>query len=364
MKSHANARLSPIGRQLLVDRIERDHWPVLRAADAAGVTPRTASKWLARWRAEGAAGLLDRSSAPKTVANKTDAKTVEVIVALRRIRFSGPEIAELLDRPLSTVSAVLKREGLGKLGRLGLKPAQRYERERPGELIHIDIKKLGRIQRGAGKRMRDNPNRPYYTPRRTDAEGRRRKTVGWEYVHVCVDDATRLAYVEVLNDEKGQTVAGFLRRAVAHYASYGITVERVMTDNGPGYRSACTRSPAASPASATSAPAPTDPARTAKQNASSARCSAAGHTARSGHQRRTHPRTHRLARPLQSPTTTRQPQQTAAPHPPRATEEQPSWVLQLGHPDLGATMRARHRLRDRRRDPTRAPRTSRSAALV
>jgi transposase len=209
MKSHANAWLSAIGRRLLVDRIERDHWPVLRAADAAGVTPRTASKWLARWRAEGAAGLLDRSSAPKTVANKTDAKTVEVIVALRRIRFSGPEIAELLDRPLSTVSAVLKREGLGKLGRLGLKPAQRYERERPGELIHIDVKKFGRIQGGAGKRIFGGSSQP--NPRLTDATGNLRRTVGWDYVHVAIDDATRLAYAEVLTDEKATTAIGFLR---------------------------------------------------------------------------------------------------------------------------------------------------------
>lgn len=233
MKSHANARLSPIGRQLLVDRIERDHWPVLRAADAAGVTPRTASKWLARWRAEGAAGLLDRSSAPKTVANKTDAKTVEVIVALRRIRFSGPEIAELLDRPLSTVSAVLKREGLGKLGRLGLKPAQRYERERPGELIHIDIKKLGRIQGGAGKRIFGGSSHP--NPRLTDATGNLRRTVGWDYVHVAIDDATRLAYAEVLTDEKATTAIGFLRRAVAFYQRHGIHTQQLLTDNGSPY---------------------------------------------------------------------------------------------------------------------------------
>ncbi len=160
MKSHANARLSPIGRQLLVDRVEIEGWPVARAADAAGVTARTASKWLARWRSEAAAGLFDRSSAPKTVADKTDPRTVEVILALRRIRFSGPEIADLLDRPLSTVSAVLKRNGIGKLGRLGLEPAQRYEHDRPGDLIHIDVKKLVRIVDGAGDRA---TGRKHYT---------------------------------------------------------------------------------------------------------------------------------------------------------------------------------------------------------
>jgi hypothetical protein len=138
---------------------------------------------------------------------------------------------------LSTVSGILTRIGMGKLGRLGLEPAQRYERERPGELLHVDVKKLGRIQGGAGKRVRDGL-RQHYNTTFTDAEGKRRNTVGWEYVHVCVDDATRLAYVEVLTDEKGITAAGFLRRAVAFYAAHGITVERVLSDNGSAYRSA------------------------------------------------------------------------------------------------------------------------------
>ncbi|MBA3427759.1 MAG: transposase family protein, partial [Actinobacteria bacterium] len=123
------------------------------------------------------------------------------------------------------------------LGRLGLEPAQRYERERPGELVHVDVKKLGRIQGGAGKRVRDGL-RQHYNHRRTDAEGKRRQTVGWEFVHIAIDDATRLAYVEVLPDEKATTAIGFLRRAVAHYAGYGITVEQLLTDNGSAYRSA------------------------------------------------------------------------------------------------------------------------------
>ena len=126
---------------------------------------------------------------------------------------------------------------MGRLGRLGLEPAQRYERQRPGELVHIDVKKFGRIQGGAGKRVRDG-QRQHYNPRRRDAAGVKRNTVGWEYVHVAVDDATRLAYVEVLDDEKGSTATGFLRRAVAFYAGHGITVERVLTDNGSPYRSA------------------------------------------------------------------------------------------------------------------------------
>ena len=236
MRCHANARLSPIGRRLLVDRIERDGWTVRRAAASAGISERTARKWLARFRAEGAAGLVDRSSAPRTVANRTDAQTVAAICALRRLRFSGPELADLLEVPLSTVSAVLKRCGLGKLGRLGLERVERYERQRPGELIHIDVKKLGRIEGGAGKRV--SGARQHYTGSFTDAAGTRRRTTGWEFVHVAVDDATRLAYAEVLSDERSTTAVGFLRRAIAFYERHGIHVQRVLTDNGSAYRSA------------------------------------------------------------------------------------------------------------------------------
>jgi transposase InsO family protein len=236
MKMHANARLSLKGRELLVDRVENAGWSLTKAAEAAGVSDRTARKWLARYRAEGPDGLLDHSSAPAVVANRTDERRVEVIASLRRVRFTGAEIAELLGMALSTVSGILTRIGMGKLGRLGLEPAQRYERQRPGELIHIDVKKLGRIQGGAGKRARDGLRR-HYNPRRTDAAGVLRQTVGWEYVHVAIDDATRLAYVEVLSDEKATTAIGFLRHAVAHFAGYGITVERLITDNGSAYRS-------------------------------------------------------------------------------------------------------------------------------
>jgi transposase InsO family protein len=232
MKLHANARLSVKGRELLVDRVENAGWSLTAAAEAAGVSERTASKWLARYRAEGPTGLLDRSSAPAVVANRTDERRVEVIAALRRLRMTGAEIAELLDMALSTVSGILTRVGMGKLGRLGLEPAQRYERQRPGELIHIDVKKLGRIQRGAGHRIAGHQ---HYNPRRTDAAGVRRQTVGWEYVHIAIDDATRLAYVEVLADERAITAIGFLRRAVKHYATYGITIQQLITDNGSPY---------------------------------------------------------------------------------------------------------------------------------
>jgi transposase InsO family protein len=235
MRMHANARLSPIGRGLLVDRVERESWTVRQAAEAAGITERTAWKWLARWRVEGPAGLLDRSSAPALVANRTEEHTIAVIAALRRLRMTGPEIAETLDRPLSTVSGILTRIGMGRLGRLGMQPAERYERAVPGELIHIDVKKLGRIVGGAGHRA--HGNRALQRARRvTDAAGRERKLTGWEYCHVAIDDATRLAYAEVLPDEKATTAIGFLKRAVAFYASYGMTVSELLTDNGSAYR--------------------------------------------------------------------------------------------------------------------------------
>jgi len=235
MRLHANAKLSVKGRELLVGRVQVAGWSLTQAAEAAGVSDRTARKWLSRYRAEGPAGLVDRSSAPARVANRTEERRIEAIAALRRLRMTGAEIAEVLCMAHSTVSGILTKIGMGKLGRLGLEPAVRYERERPGELIHIDVKKLGRIHDGAGHRVSGKRGR--YTGSRTDAEGARRKTVGWEFVHVAIDDATRLAYVEVLGDEKAVTAIAFLRRAVEHFSSYGMTVEQLITDNGSAYRS-------------------------------------------------------------------------------------------------------------------------------
>ncbi|MET0306010.1 MAG: IS481 family transposase [Solirubrobacterales bacterium] len=237
MKLHANAPLGPKGRAIMVKRVLEDGVALTEAAEAAGVSARTAGKWVRRYRAEGEAGLLDRSSAPRTVHNVTSPERVEAIAALRRLRLTGPEIAEILEMATSTVSAVLKRIGLGKLSRLGVEePIRRYERKRPGELIHIDVKKLGRIgPHGAGHRV--TGRRARRTKTRLDADGVNRRRIGWECVHVCVDDATRLAYAEVLPDEKTKTVIGFLRRAAAFYRSHGVTVERLMTDNGPAYRS-------------------------------------------------------------------------------------------------------------------------------
>jgi len=211
----------------MVRRVTEQGWSLTEAAEAAGVSERTCRKWVRRYLSEGEAGLLDRSSAPKTVANRTEERRIEAIAALRRLRMTGAEIAECLGMALSTVSGILADIGLGKLSRLGPpEPPNRYERSRPGELIHIDIKKLGRIgKNGPGHRVRGT------------RRGTRSRGVGWEFVHVCVDDATRLAYVEVLPDEKARTCVAFLRRAVAFYRSYGIKVERLMTDNGGAYRS-------------------------------------------------------------------------------------------------------------------------------
>ena len=233
MKVHANAPLGPKGRRIMVLRVVEDGWSLTAAAEAAGVSERTCHKWVKRYGAEGEAGLLDRSSAPKTVPHRTPDDLVEVIVLLRKLRMTGAEIAFCLAMALSTVSAVLLRVGLGKLSRLEPpEPPNRYERRHPGELLHVDVKKLGRIPAGrAGHRVHGN-RRLQRSPRQQG-----KKTVGWEFVHVCVDDATRLAYVEVLSDEKATTAVGFLQRAIAFYESHGVTVERVMSDNGACYRS-------------------------------------------------------------------------------------------------------------------------------
>jgi transposase InsO family protein len=236
MKLHGNAALSLKRRELLVQRIVEERWPLTKAAAAAEVSEPTARKWARRFRAEGEAGLLDRSAAANHVHNRTPEDRIAAICALRRLRMTGSEIAEILGMAQTTVSGILTRSGLGRLGRLGMEPARRYERSRPGELVHIDVKKLGRIEGGYGKRFRGG--RPHYNRTFTDREGRRRNTVGWECVHVCVDDATRLAYVEVLADEKATTAVGFLRRALRYYRRHGVTVERVITDNGSPYRSA------------------------------------------------------------------------------------------------------------------------------
>ena len=225
MKLHSNAKTCPRSRSLLVTRVLSHGWSRREAAEAAGVSERTASKWLARYRLEGEASLLDRSWRPRRSPSQTSRERVAVIAALRRLRMTAAEIAEALLMPPSTVSALLGRIGLGRRSPLEPpKPPNRYERLRAGELLHIDVKPLARIA-AAGHRVTGNRTRP--------ARG-----AGYEYVHVCVDDATRLAYVEVLEDQRARSAVGFLRRAVLHFAAYGITVEGVLTDNGSAYRSA------------------------------------------------------------------------------------------------------------------------------
>jgi transposase InsO family protein len=224
MKLHANARTCPNSRRLLVKRIEEEGWSLRAAAEAAGLSERSARKWRARFRAEGEQGLLDRSSAPKRIPHRTPKATVDLIEKLRRVRMTAAEIAEVLRLALSTVSVWLKRLGLGRRSRL--EPPEspnRYERSHPGELVHVDVKRLGRFGR-AGKRVA--------------GRGHASRGFGWEFCHVCVDDATRLAYVEILADERGETAAGFLRRALRWFAERGVRVERVMTDNGSPYVSA------------------------------------------------------------------------------------------------------------------------------
>ena len=234
MKLHRNAALSWNGRRQLAERVVMQGWTLSAAAEAAGVSVRCARKWVGRYRTAGEAGLADRSSAPLLVANRTSAERVAVIAKLRALRMTAAEIAETLAMPHSTVSGILTRIGLGRLGRLGLEPALRYERARPGELVHIDVKKLGRIVGGAGKRWRDNGYQ-HYTGSYTDAAGRVHNAAGWEYVHIAVDDYSRVAYAEVLPDEKAKTAVGFLLRAIRFYRRHGIRVEAILSDNGPAY---------------------------------------------------------------------------------------------------------------------------------
>jgi transposase InsO family protein len=223
MNVHKNARMTVHGRLLLVQRVRVAGWRVVDAAAAAGVSARTASSWLARYRAGGEPALHDRSSAPARSPRRLPAETIAAIERLRRQRWTGPRIARALARPVSTVGTVLRRLGLGRLSALEARPpAVRYERGAAGELLHLDSKKLGRID-GLGHRVTG------------DRGGHRARGLGWEYLHVAIDDASRLAYTELLPDERGRTCAGFLARAAAWFASLGVRIERVMTDNAFAY---------------------------------------------------------------------------------------------------------------------------------
>jgi transposase InsO family protein len=226
MNIHKNTRTTPHSRRLMVARVLDQKQPATKVAADFGVSERTVRKWLARWRAGGEPALNDRSSAPVR-QRRLPVDQVAAIEALRRQRLTSPVIARRLGLPFSTVGCVLRRLGLGRLKRLDPPaPVVRYQRQRPGELVHIDTKKLGRIAR-IGHRI---------TGRRPGLVNRHRG-IGWEYLHVAVDDASRLAYTEILQDERKASAIAFLARVLAWVARHGVTVERIMTDNGSAYRS-------------------------------------------------------------------------------------------------------------------------------
>lgn len=220
MQIHANAKTTPKTRELLVQRIQRHGWTYRAAATAAGVSERTVAKWMARYRAEGGRGLTDRRSRPRRSPSATAPRTIHAIVRLRQLGLPAWQIARRVACPRSTVSAILRRMGLGRL-RVPPSPINRYEWPHAGDLLHLDIKPLGRIQ-GIGHRIHGNRRH-------------RHRGAGWEYVHVAIDDATRVAFVEVLPRQCGQTTADFLVRAVAWFRRQGVRLHRVMSDNGSGY---------------------------------------------------------------------------------------------------------------------------------
>jgi transposase InsO family protein len=224
MNIHKNARTTPQSRALLVKRVVEEHWPVGAVAVAFGISERTVYKWLARFRAEGVAGLSDRQSRAHRRPHALAPAWLALIRLLRQGQLVAEEIAAQLPLARSTVSAALTRMGLARLRHLNPPPAvQRYEWSRPGELVHLDTKKLGRIVR---------PSHRVTGNRRDSVDG-----AGWEYAHVAIDDCSRFTYVEILPDEKRYTATGFLLRALRAFRRRGIQVQRVLTDNGSAYRS-------------------------------------------------------------------------------------------------------------------------------
>ena len=230
MNVHKNARLTPHSRAELVRRVLVERQPPMSVATDMGVSAHTVRKWVARYQAEGEAGLRDRSSRPHRLRCPTPEPLVKQIETLRRQRLPGKQIANIVRVSTTTISRVLQRLGISKMKALEpAEPVRRYEREHPGELLHIDIKKLGRFHR-VGHRI--TGDRTAQSTERSCGRG-----AGWEYVHVCIDDASRVAFSQILPDETKESAIAFLKAAVAYYASLGITVDRIMTDNGGCYRS-------------------------------------------------------------------------------------------------------------------------------
>jgi transposase InsO family protein len=220
MQLHANAKTTPKMRDVIVRRVVHQDWTYRDAAAGAGVSVRTVAKWVARFRRQGTPGFADRSSRPRRQPTATPVRTISAIIRLRQVGLPAWQIARRVGRPRSTVSVILRRVGLGRLT-APTPPPQRYEWPNAGDLLHLDIKPLGRF--GAiGHRIHGN--------RRVRSRG-----VGWEYVHVAIDDATRVAFVEVLPKQNGDATADFLARAIAWFARQGIQIRRVMSDNGSGY---------------------------------------------------------------------------------------------------------------------------------
>lgn len=224
MRTHRNAKTTPKGRALIVERVLEHGWTVKRTAHGSGVSERTVYKWLARYRKAGERGLEDGESAPRRRPRSTSERIERQIVGLRAGRLSGPAIARRTGVARSTVGHVLRRNGLGRLGPVVPRPpVVRYERARPGELVHVDTKALGRIGK-IGHRV-------------TGIRQHQMRGIGWEHVHVCVDDASRLAYVELLGTQQQDDAVGFMQRATAWFATRGVRIERIMTDNGSAYLS-------------------------------------------------------------------------------------------------------------------------------
>jgi transposase len=257
MNVHKNAPLTPKGREAMARSVVEGGLSQADAAYQFNTTPKTVAKWVKRFRAEGVEGLRDRSSRPLSLPSQTAPATCAVVEALRRQRHTGKQIAAEVGVSPATVSRVLRRLGLNRMRDLEpAEPVRRYEREKPGEIIHIDIKKLGRFER-VGHRITGD--------RTGQSNGR---GVGWEFVHVCIDDHSRVAFSQILPDEKADSAVPFLEAAVAYYKSLGVTVTRVMTDNGSCYKAFAFRDVAGISASSTSAPSPTRPKPTARPSAS------------------------------------------------------------------------------------------------